>query len=85
MKTIYIILAAGLFALLLSMERVQRERSGHRAAALMENIEFKKARNQYLRYKIGLYKSPQAVIGRAAELGMRFTPPSDIIVIKEDK
>jgi hypothetical protein len=85
MKIIYVVLIVGLFALLLSMERVQKERTGHKAAALMEDIEFKTARNQYMRYKIGLYKSPKSVINEVSKLGMRFTPPADIIVIKEEK
>jgi hypothetical protein len=85
MKIIYIVLIVCLFALLLSMERVQEERSGYRAAALLEDVEFKKARNQYMRYKIGLYQSPKSVTEKASELGMRFTPPADIITIKEKK
>jgi len=85
MRTIYIILIAGLFLLLLSMERVQKERTGRQAAALMEDIEFKKARNQYLRYKIGVYNSPDKIIPAALQRGMVITPPRNIIVIKEDK
>ena len=41
MKTIYIILLAGLFLLLLSIERVQKEKTGYRVASLMEDISFK--------------------------------------------
>jgi len=85
MKPIYIILAIGLFLLLLSMERVQKERTGRQAAALMEDIEFKKARNQYLRYKINIFNSPDKIIPAARERGMIITPPANIIVIKEDK
>jgi cell division protein FtsL len=82
MKTIYIILTAGLFLLLLSMERVQKERTGRQAAALMEDIEFKEARNQYLRYKIGMYKSPDKIIDKAAEDGMIMIDPRDILTLK---
>ena len=84
MRAIYIILAIGLFLLLLSMERVQKERTGHQAAALMEDIEFKKARNQYLRYKIGIYNSPDKIIPAALGMGMVITPPLNVIALKED-
>jgi len=84
MKPIYIILAVGLFLLLLSMERVQKERTGHKAAALLEDIEFKKARNQYLRYKIGIYNSPDKIIPAATAQGMLITPPLNIIVIRKE-
>ena len=88
MKTVhllYAILAIGLFLLLLSMERVQKERTGYKAAALMEDIEFKKARNQYLRYRIGVYNSPDKIIPAAAAQGMVITPPLNVIVIKNDE
>lgn len=82
MKPIYIILAVGLFFLLLSMERVQKEKTGYRAAALMEDIEFKKARNQYLRYKIGVYKSPDKIIPAATQDKMFITEPRNVIVLE---
>ena len=88
MRTIHIlyaILAVGLFLLLVSMERVQKERTGYKAAALMEDIEFKKARNQYLRYRIGAYNSPDKVIPAAEAQGMVITPPLNITVIKYDE
>jgi hypothetical protein len=85
MKIINIILAAGLFLLLLSMERVQKERTGRQAAELMEDIEFKKARNQYLRYKTGIYNSPDKIIPAAQERGLVMTPAANIIILQEDK
>jgi hypothetical protein len=84
MKAFYIILALGLFLLLLSMERVQKERTGRQAAALMEDIEFKKARNQYLRYKTGIYVSPDKIIPAARERGLVMTPAENIILLEEE-
>ena len=82
MKAIYIILIVGLFLLLLSMERVQKERTGHRAAALIEDIEFKKARNRYLEYKILQYKAPGKIIPAAQQRGMFIIEPRNIIVLE---
>jgi hypothetical protein len=68
------------------MERVQRERTGRKAAMLMEDLEFKKARNQYLRYRIGMHNSPDKIIPAAQEkLGMVITEPRNIVVFKEEK
>ncbi len=82
MKTIYIILLAGLFLLLLSIERVQKEKTGYRAASLMEDISFKQARNQYLRYRLNIYKSPDKITAAAKELDMHVTPPGNVIILK---
>ena len=82
MKTIYIILLAGLFLLLLSIERVQKEKTGYRAASVMEDISFKQARNQYLRYQIGIYKSPDKITAAAKEAGMFVTEPRNLIILK---
>ncbi|MDR0953308.1 MAG: hypothetical protein LBM71_03865 [Elusimicrobiota bacterium] len=83
MRTLYLILAIGIFLLLLSMERVQKEKTGHQVAMLMEDLAFKEARNQYLRYKIGIYKSPAKIMEAAVEKGLLLTPPQNIIVIEE--
>ena len=83
MKPIYWIFIAGLFILILAMERVQKEKTGARIASLMEDIEFKEAQNQYLRYQINIFKSPEAVIKAAGENGLAIAPPQDIIVLEE--
>ena len=85
MRAIYIILLAGLFLLLLSIERVQKEKTGYRAASLMEDISFKQARNQYLRYRLGIYKSPDKITTASKELGMAVTPPDKIIILKVEQ
>ena len=64
------------------MERVQKEKTGYQAAKVMEDITFKEARNQYLRYKIGVYKSPNKIIAAAEAENMAVAAPSDIIVLK---
>ena len=84
MKAFYIILTFGLFLLLIAMERVQKERTGYQVATLMEDITFKEARNQYLRYKIGAYKSPHKVIAAATENGMRISAPHNVIVLRKN-
>lgn len=84
MKPIYWILLAGLFVLLLSMERIQKEKTGARIAALMEEIEFKEAKNQYLRYKVNIFKSPQAVIESATAEGLEVAKPSQVIILKDN-
>ncbi|MDR1684677.1 MAG: hypothetical protein LBR90_04380 [Elusimicrobiota bacterium] len=82
MRAIYIILIGGLFLLFISMERVQRQKTGHRVAALMEDIEFKKARNQYLRYRLGVYNSPDKIVNAALEDKMIVTEPRNIVVLE---
>lgn len=83
MKTFYIILLIGLFVLLVAMERVQKEKTGYQVATLMEDITFKEARNQYLRYKIGTYKSPHKVIADATEKKMQIANPADVIILRK--
>ncbi len=85
MKVFYIILLFGLFLLFIAMERVQKERTGYQVATLMEDITFKEARNQYLRYKIGTYKSPHKVIAAATENGMKISSPQNIIVLRKNE
>jgi hypothetical protein len=82
MKPIYVILVVGVFMLFLAMERVQEEKTGYRVASLMEDISFKSARNQYLRYSLGTYKSPDKITSAAQELGLSVTDPRNIVVIK---
>ena len=83
MKIFYVILLCGLFLLLIAMERVQKEKTGYQVATVMEDITFKEARNQYLRYKIGVYKSPHKIIAEAEREGMRIAAPSEVIVLKD--
>ncbi len=84
MKVFYIILLCGLFVLFIAMERVQKEKTGYQVATVMEDITFKEARNQYLRYKIGIYKSPHKIIAAAEEASMRIAAPSEVIVLKAE-
>ncbi|MBR1980344.1 hypothetical protein [Candidatus Proelusimicrobium excrementi] len=83
MKIFYVILLCGLFLLLIAMERVQKEKTGYQVATVMEDITFKEARNQYLRYKIGVYKSPHKIMAAAEREGMRIAAPSEVIVLKD--
>lgn len=83
MKVFYIILLVGLFLLLIAMERVQKEKTGYQVATLIEDITFKEARNQYLRYEIGTYKSAHKVIAAATENGMKILPPHNVIVLRK--
>lgn len=82
-KTIlFVILAAGLFLLLVVMERVQTESTGHKVGEMLEEINFKEARNQYLRYEISSYKSPIKVMQEAAKKELKVIPPQNIYVIE---
>ena len=79
---LFIILAVGMFLLLVSMERVQMERTGHKVGEMLEEINFKEARNQYLRYEISFYKSPVKVMEDAAKKELQVIAPQNIYVIE---
>ena len=85
MKTkhiILIILSVGLFFLLISMERVQKERTGHKVGEMLETINFKEARNQYLRYEISFYKSPSQIMEEAEKKNLQVIKPQNIYVVE---
>ena len=46
-SVIAIILATGFFLLLIAMERVQKERTGHKVGELLEEISFKEKYTEY--------------------------------------
>jgi len=82
-KTIlFIILAVGLFLLLISVERVQMEKRGHKVGEMLEEINFKEARNQYLRYEISSYKSPLKVMDEAEKKELKVIEPQHIYTIE---
>lgn len=83
MKVLFTILILGIFALLFTMQSLQKERTGYLVAAVMEDIGFKEARNQYLRYKIGIYKSPDKILPLAQKQGFAIIDPQKIIVLEE--
>jgi len=79
---LFIILLIGLFLLLVSMERVQMESTGHKVGEMLEEINFKEARNQYLRYEISFYKSPLKVMEEAEKKDLKVIAPQNIYVIE---
>lgn len=79
---LFIILLTGLFLLLVSMERVQKERTGHKVGEMLEEMNFKAARNQYLRYEISFYKSPLKVMEEAAKKELTVIAPQNIYIIE---
>ena len=79
---ILIILSAGLFLLLISVERVQKERTGHKVGEMLAEINFKEARNQYLRYEISFYKSPAKVLEEAQKKNLKVIAPQDIYLLE---
>ena len=79
---IFIILSTGLFLLLISVERVQKERTGHRVGELLREINFKEARNQYLRYEIYFYKSPSKVLEEAQKKNLKVIAPQNIYLLE---
>lgn len=79
---IVIILAIGTFLLLIAMERVQKERTGHKVGELLEELTFKEARNQYLRYEIKLYKSPAKIMEEANEKDLKVIAPQNVYTLE---
>ena len=79
---VFIILAVGAFLLLIAMERVQKERTGHKVGELLEEISFKEARNQYLRYEIKLYKSPAKIMEEANKKDLQVIAPQNVYVLE---
>ena len=77
-----IILATGFFFLLIAMERVQKERTGHKVGELLEEIKFKEARNQYLRYEIKLYKSPAKIMEEANKKDLKVIAPQNVYALE---
>ena len=77
-----IILATGFFFLLIAMERVQKERTGHKVGELLEEIKFKEARNQYLRYEIKLYKSPAKIMEEANKKDLKVIEPQNVYALE---
>ena len=81
-SVIIMILAVGAFLLLISMERVQKERTGHKVGELLEEIAFKEARNQYLRYEIKLYKSPAKIMEEAHKKDLKVIAPQNVYALE---
>ncbi len=79
---LFVILVVGLFLLLISVERVQKEKTGHTVGEMLEEINFKEARNQYLRYQISFYKSPLKVMEEAAKNNLEVIAPQNIYIIE---
>ncbi len=81
-SVLFIILTIGMFLLLISMERVQKERTGHKVGELLEEISFKEARNQYLRYEIRLYKSPARIMEEANKKDLKVIAPQNVYALE---
>ena len=79
---VIIILATGFFFLLIAMERVQKERTGHKVGEMLEEIAFKEARNQYLRYEIRLYKSPAKIMEEANKKDLKVIAPQNVYALE---
>ena len=79
---IFIILSVGLFCLLISMERVQKERTGHKVWEMLEAIKFREARNQYLRYEISFYKSPSQIMEEEKKKNLKVIKPQNIYLLE---
>lgn len=79
---VFIILGIGAFLLLIAMERVQKERTGHKVGELLEEISFKEARNQYLRYEIKLYKTPSKIIEEANKKDLKVIAPQNVYALE---
>ena len=64
------------------MERVQKERTGHKVGELLEEISLKEARNQYLRYEIKLYKAPAKIIEEANKNNLKVIEPQNVYALE---
>lgn len=64
------------------MERVQKERTGHKVGELLEEIAFKEARNQYLRYEIKLYKTPFKIMEEAHKKDLKVIAPQNVYALE---
>ncbi len=80
--TIFIIFAMGLFLLLISMERVQKERTGHKVGEMLKEISFKEARNQYLNNEINFYKSAAKITEEAKNKNLKVIAPQNVYIVE---
>ena len=84
MKLFGIVFAISVFAFGVVMMRIEINRSGREIGQLQNEVEIKRARNQYLELEVIRLQSPQTVQQMAQEkLHLRRTPPQNVIVLED--
>ena len=84
MKLFGIVFAISVFAFGVVMMRIEINRSGREIGQLQNEVEIKRARNQYLELEVIRLQGPQPVQQMAQEkLHLRRTPPQNAIVLED--
>ncbi len=84
MKLFGIVFAISVFAFGVVMMRIEINRSGREIGQLQNEVEIKRARNQYLELEVIRLQGPQTVQQMAQEkLHLRRTPPQNVIVLED--
>ena len=84
MKLFGIVFAISVFAFGVVMMRIEINRSGREIGQLQNEVEIKRARNQYLELEVIRLHGPQTVQQMAQEkLHLRRTPPQNVIVLED--
>ena len=84
MKLFGIVFAISVFAFGVVMMRIEINRSGREIGQLQNEVEIKRARNQYLELEVIRLQGPQTVQQMAQEkLHLRRTPPQNVVVLKD--
>ncbi len=84
MKLFGIVFAISVFAFGVVMMRIEINRSGRSIGKLQNEVEIKRARNQYLELEVIRLQSPQTVQQMAQEkLHLRPTPPQNVMVLED--
>ncbi len=84
MKLFGIVFAISVFAFGVVMMRIEINRSGREIGQLQNEVDIKRARNQYLELEVIRLQSPQTVQQMAQEkLHLRRTPPQNVVILEE--
>lgn len=84
MKLFGLVFALSVFAFGVVMMRIEINRSGREIGRLQNEVEIKRARNQYLELEAIRLESPQTVRQLSQEtLHLRRTPPQQVIVLED--
>ncbi len=84
MKIFALVFAFSVFAFGVAMMRIEVTRSGRAIGQLHNEVEVKRARNQYLELEVLRLQSPQVLQAVAQQqLGLRRTPPQNVVVLED--
>ncbi len=84
MRLFGIVFVGSIFAFGVAMMRIEINRSGREIGQLQNEVEIKRARNQYLELEVIRLQSPQTVREMAQErLNLRRTPPQNIVILED--